>query len=43
MRKHLLNTETLKYSKILLIQLPQDWKGAELMNILDYQTVPTLT
>jgi len=43
MRKYLLNIGTLKYGKILLIQLPQDRKGAELMNILDHQMVPILT
>lgn len=31
------------YSKIPLVQLTQDWTGAELPNIPDYQTVPVLT
>jgi len=29
-----------KYSKIPLIHLAWQWTGAELSNILDYQTVP---
>jgi hypothetical protein len=32
-----------KYSKIPLIQHPQDQRGAKLSNILDYQTVPICT
>jgi hypothetical protein len=31
------------HSKIPLIRLAQDWPGAELPNIPDYQMVPTLT
>jgi len=31
------------YNKILLIRLTWDWTGAELLNILGYQTVPILT
>jgi hypothetical protein len=35
--------EFVNYNRIPLIQHPQDWKGAKLSNILDYQTVPMLT
>jgi len=34
---------TENYGTLLLVQLAQDWTSGELMNILDYLTVPILT